>query len=279
MRLLALLLVAALALFGCENPAKKSALEARNHVAFLAQAADRDVDEVRKGLPEGAKHLETLFAEAAPEFPDPQAAHKAMEKARDSDPHLRVAKSTFFAITKPNGEVLRATPPPDDLAGKNLFDKFPGLKAAVNTGYAEERGSMPEVAGVRGKEDAQWVAAAAIRRDDAPQGLYVAGWSWSAYAYRLETALRSKVLTETKEGDKVPLLYVYVIVGDQVYGAPVAPTVNAKAIGDLKPLASQQGTEPFTAELKIDGRAFGLAVLPIEKLGKDVGIAVLRSET
>lgn len=280
MRLSTLLLMTMLALLGgCENPAKKSASEARQHVAFLAAAADRDVDEVRKGLPEGAKYLEALFAEAEPGVPDPQTANKAMERARDSDPHLRVAKSTFFAVTNPKGQVLRAAPPPDDLTGKNLFDKFPGLKAAVNTGYAEERGSMSEVAGVRGKDDAQWVAAAVIQREEVPQGLYVAGWSWSAYAYRLETALRSHVLSETKEGDKVPLLYVYVIVGDQVYGAPVAPTVNAKAIGELKPLESQQGNEPFTAELKIDGRAFGLAVLPIEKLGKDVGIAVLRSET
>lgn len=277
--LLFLTTLALLGALGCENPAKKSASEARGHVAFLAAAAARDVDEVRKGLPEGAKHLQTLFVEAEPGVPDPQTTKKAMERARDADPNLRVAKSTFFAVTTPDGQVLRAEPPPDDLTGKNLFEKFPGLKAAANTGYAEERGSMAEVAGVRGKEDAQWVAAAAVRRDAAAQGLYVAGWSWSAYAYRLETALRSHVLTETKEGDKVPLLYVYVIVGDHVYGAPVAPTVNAKAIGDLSPLKAQQGTEPFTAELEIEGRAFGLAVLPIEKLGQDVGVAVLRSET
>lgn len=264
---------------GCESSAKKSVQEARGHVAFLAEAAARDVDEVRQGLPGGAKELEALFRDAEPALPDPQSAAKAMARARDSDAKLRVAKSTFFAVTSADGDVLRASPPPDDLTGKNLFAAFPELKKASSAGYAEARGSMPEVAGVRGRGDAQWVAAAAIELDDAPKGLYVAGWSWSAYAYRLQTALRSKILTEAQEGDKIPLLYVYVIVGDEVYGEPVAPMVNAQAIRDAKPLAQQQGNEPFTAELEIEKRAFGLAVLPIDKLGKDVGIAVLRSET
>lgn len=264
---------------GCENTAKKSAQEARGHVSFLAEAAARDVNEVRRGLPGGAKHLEELFRSAAPGVPDPQTAAKSMARARDADAELRVAKSTFFAVMTPDGTVLRAEPPPDDLTGKNLFAAFAGLKAAPNTGYAEARGSMPEVAGVRGKDDAQWVAAAAVKVDGETRGLYAAGWSWSAYAYRLETALRSKVLTEAKEGDKVPLLYVYVVVGDAVYGAPVAPVVNAEAIARLKPLAQASGKEPFTAELEIEGRAFGLAVLPISELGDDVGVAVLRSET
>jgi hypothetical protein len=276
---LALSCALALGALGCENPAKKSVQEARGHVDFVAKAAARDVTEVRRGLPGGAKHLEELFKNAQPGVPDPQTTAKAMARARDADAELRVAKSTFFAVTAPDGTVLRAEPPPDDLTGKNLFAAFSGLKAAPNTGYAEARGSMPEVAGVRGKDDAQWVAAAAVKLDGETRGLYVAGWSWSAYAYRLETALRSKILTEAKEGDKIPLLYVYVVVGDSVYGAPVAPVVNAEAIARLRPLAQKPEKKPFTAELEIEGRAFGLAVLSISELGADVGVAVLRSET
>lgn len=264
---------------GCENTAQRSVEQAKSQVAFLAETAARDVSEVREGLPGGAKHLEELFRAAHPGLPDPQAAAKAMARARDADPKLRVAKSTFFAVTALDGQVLRAEPPPDDLTGKNLWEPFPGLKAAPNAGYAEARGRMAEVAGVRGKDDAQWVAAAVVRVDGEPRGVYVAGWSWSAYAYRLETALRSKVLTESQQGDKIPLLYVYVVVGKDVFGAPVAPVVNAKAIAELDPIAKLQEGQPFTAEMKIEGRAFGLAVLPVTQLGDDVAIAVLRSET
>ena len=138
---------------------------------------------------------------------------------------------------------------------------------------------MKEASGVRNRDDAQWVAAVPVVVDNAAAGVYATGWSWSAYAYRLENGLRSKVLGETAEGAKVPLLYVYVVVGDKVYGAPVSPQVNAKAIADLKPLSQLKANEPFVAELEIERRGFGLAVLGANKLGKDVAIAVLRSET
>jgi hypothetical protein len=267
------------ALVGCENATKKSAAAAKEHVAFLVAASEQDVAEVRQGLPEGAKTLGSLFKDALPGVPDAQSAAKALETARDSVPDLRVAKSTFFAVTTTDGLILRNDRERDDMAGKNLLAAYPGLKAALTAGYVESRGSMREATGVRTREDAQWVAAVPVLVDNAAVGLYATGWSWSSYAYRLETALRSKVLGETPEGGKVPLIYVYVVVGDQVFGAPVSPQVNAKAIADQKPLTQLKGNEPFTAELEIEGRGFGLAVKGVTKLGKDVAIAVLRSET
>jgi hypothetical protein len=267
------------ALVGCEDPSKKSAAAAKDHVAFLVAASEQDVAEVRQGLPEGAKKLSSLFKDALPGVPDAQTAAKALETARDTVQDLRVAKSTFFAVTTTDGLVLRNDRERDDMVGKKLFDSYPGLKTALTAGYVESRGSMKEAAGVRNRDDSQWVAAVPVVVDNAAVGVYATGWSWSAYAYRLENALRSKVLGETPEGGKVPLLYVYVVVGDAVYGAPISPQVNAKAIADLKPLSQLKGSEPFTAELEIEGRGFGLAVMGAGKLGKDVAIAVLRSET
>jgi hypothetical protein len=267
------------ALCACEPSTKKSVAEAKAHVQFLAQAADQDVGEVRHGLPEGAKKLVPLFKNAAPGVPDAQAASKALASARDEVQDLRVAKSTFFAVATPDGQILRNDREADDMAGKNLFTAYPGLKTALTAGYVESRGSMKEAAGVRNRDDSQWVAAAPVMGDSGALGVYATGWSWSSYAYRLETALRSKLLTETPEGGKVPLIYVYIVVGDAVYGAPVSPQVNAKAIAELKPVSKLKGNEPFTTELEIEGRGFGLVVQGAPKLGKDVGIAVLRSET
>ncbi len=118
------------------------------------------------------------------------------------------------------------------MAGKNLFAAFPEAKDALTRGYIETRGSMPEAAGVRGRPDAQWVAVSPVKADSRTVALYATGWSWSAYAYRLETALRSSELSELKQGDKMPLLYVYVLVDQAAYGAPVSPEVNAKAIAE-----------------------------------------------
>jgi hypothetical protein len=109
-------------------------------------------------------------------------------------------------------------------------------------------------------------------------GLYVTGWSWSAYAYRLETALRSQLGSELEANAKMPLAYVYVVVEKSAFGAPVSPDVNAKAIAELDPLA-KGGPQPQTYQLEITGREFGLAVVRVPELGERVGIAVLRSET
>lgn len=275
--LVGVLLLSVLAL-SCENTGKKSAQLATQHVKDLARTAASDVEEVRKGLPQGAARLTALFEEAHPELPDPESAKTSLGNARRKVQDLRVAKSTFFAVAAPDGRILRSDGETDEMAEKNIFESFPELKQARSNGYVETSGSMKEAASVR-REDAQWAAAVPVKLDGEVAGVYVTGWSWSAYAYRLETAIRSQVLGNTAEGDKVPLLYVYVIVGESIYGAPVAPMVNAEAIMKLSPLEKLSGDEIFSSPLEIDGRQFGVAVKRVPQLGDDVAIAVLRSET
>jgi hypothetical protein len=162
------------------------------------------------------------------------------------------------------------------MAGKSLFAAFPELKKAATGTYVETHGSLPEASEVKGRSDGQWIAAQPISALGAVKGLYVTGWSWSAYAYRLENSVRGAA---RDEGAKEPLLYVYVVVENDVYGAPISPEVNAQKIAEQKPLDKIQGDAPFTAELEITGRDFGLAVRAAPALGPKVGIAVLRSET
>jgi hypothetical protein len=266
-----------LALAACTDTGKVSAEQAKEHAKYLLEEANQDVEQVRKGLPKGAKLLAKVFEDGEPM--DAQKSSEALERARGKTYELRLAKSTFFALVEPNGKVIRNDQEQDRMVGKNIFGSYAALKKVAQGETVEARGSMPEAAGVRGKPDAQWVVGVPVKSKGEVAALYVTGWSWSAYAYRLETALRSNILSNTKEGGKVPLTYVYVIVGDQAYGAPISPVVNGQAILKQKPLASAKAGEPFATPLEIENRQFGLAVVPLEKLGKDVGIAVLRSET
>jgi hypothetical protein len=199
-----------------------------------------------------------------------------LERAREKVQDLRVAKSTFFALVDPDGTVLRNDREQDLMAGKSMFAAFPELKKAAAGSYVETRGSMPEASEVKGRPDAQWIAAQPIAVDGSVKGLYVTGWSWSAYAYRLENSVRGAA---RDEGAKEPLLYVYVVVENDVYGAPISPEINAQKIAEQKPLDKIQGDAPFTAELEITGRDFGLVVRAAPALGPKVGVAVLRSET
>lgn len=265
---------------GCKKSSAVSAEKAKANIAPLVKATQSDVAEVRAGLPNGAKYLLPLFATGKPPSEDPHAAQIALENARNKVQDLRVSKGTFFAVADTSGIVIRNDQDQDLMVGRPLLPSFPDLKGALDGNkYLETRGSMPEAAGVRGRADGQWVAASPVADGGTVKGLYVTGWSWSAYAYRLERALSSNLHSELSEGQKMPLVYVYVIVDKDVFGTPISPEVNAQAIAGLAPLTNASATAPTSFELEIAGREFGLAVELSPDLGKNVAVAVLRSET
>jgi hypothetical protein len=230
-------------------------------------------------MPLGAAEVHQLLPASGLVDLDPMVARETLNKARSRVQDLRVAKSTFFALVTPEGMVVRSDGEQDRLVGKQIFGAFPALKDALTGGYKEARGSMPEAAGVRGRPDAQRVVAAPIGQGEAVSGLYVSGWSWSSYAYRLENAARSSVRPGTDERGKMPLLYVYVVVGPDVFGAPVSPDVNARAVKALDLAQKVPEGAPFTTELELTGRVFGLAAARAPALGDGAVIAMLRSET
>ncbi len=270
---------AAFLAFGCEDTVKKSRTLALAHAEYLVPVAAADVQEVRTGLPLGERELRILFADDKDASRDPQAAQAALERARLKVLELRLAKSTFFAVATPDGTIIRNDQSQDLMAGENFHSAWASLRDVGENGrYKETLGSFAPANGVKGKPDAQWVAAVGIRPDDTqkPKGVYLTGWAWSLYCRRLEAALATRI-ADTEEG-KRPLVYVFVVVGQKVYGTGPSPEVNAQAIAALDPVAAlSEGT--FSAALEITGRSFGLGVARAPALGEGVAIAVLRSET
>jgi hypothetical protein len=55
--------------------------------------------------------------------------------------------------------------------------------------------------------------------------------------------------------------------------------VNIETVGRANVFEKARGTEPFSVELEITGRPFGLAAVLIPEFGEKVAFAVLRSET
>ncbi len=269
--------VVLLALLGCEPDPEVSMKHATEHASFLAEVTSRDVEEVRKGLPQGVTHLESLWKDGQDPAKDPNAARDALNRARGKVQDLRIVKSTFFALTSSDGTIIRNDLEQDMMAGKNLLERFAALKPATTGKYAEATGSMPEARGVEGKPDGQWVAASPVTVDGEVKGLYVTGWSWSQYAYRLETALKSH-LYDIDQNEK-PLFYVFVVVENQAFGTRPSPQVNAEAIEKLDPVSKLGPSGSFATTLEITGRQFGLGVQAAPELGEKVAIAVLRSET
>jgi len=278
---LALVAVSGAGVAACKDSGKLSAAKASEHVAFLVDTVAKDVDEVRRGLPEGAKILATRLKSDPAVSKDLNAAHDALEVARRKVQDLRIAKSTFFALCDPTGTVLRNDQEQDRMAGRPLFASFPALSGAKDK-YVETTGSMPEASGVRApRADRQWVAGTPVSVDGVTQALYVTGWSWASYAYRLEFALRGKLRSELADNkdEKEPLVYVFVVEGKSVFGAPVTPEIDASTIAEMDPLSKTKGAETFSTPLELTGRSFGVAVRRAPALGSDIAIAVLRSET
>ncbi len=351
----------------CKDPGKASLEGAKGHVAGLVTAAQQDVEDIRKGLPEGAKQLATLWKEppatsAAPETPkpaaeevpdagprdaavadagqfdaagvppsepssapadagsgssagdagaetaavvdagqpaadaadvveaaaapattpptpDPASIRGALERAREKVQALRVAKSTFFAVTDLRGIVLRNDQDQDLMVGRGMLPAFPELKQALTGKYVETLGSMEEAATIKNRPDAQWIAASPILLADKPRGLYVTGWGWSAYARRLQLAVVSEVQDQLQPGQNEPLVYVVVVVGDHSYGWDV-PDVTLNYVNDLKLARKVEGASVYGEITEITNRKWGIAAvqLPAFTGAKVIGV-VARSET
>jgi hypothetical protein len=268
----------------CTDSAKVSEGKAVAHAERLAKLADDDVEEVRRGLPHGAKSLGQVWDGKKDPMADPSLARKGLDRARDEHRDLAVAKSTFFAMTDDKGTVLRSDQEPDILAGKSLVAAYPEMAKVLAGETIETRGSMAETAGARTGGDEQWVAAAPVRDAQGKvRGIYASGWSMRRFAYHLEEALKSDMLSEAlRAGDKnvkLPLVYVFVVAGSKVYGAPVTPLVNTETLQKLDLTSKTADGATFHQTLEITGRGFGVAARRAPQMGPDIGVAVLRSET
>jgi hypothetical protein len=277
---LALVLAGALeAGSGCKNQAKESAARANDDDAFLVELIDKDVAEVERGLPQGAKQLSSLVADGADPRQDTSGIRKALGRMRHEVPDLNVAKSTFFAVADTEGVAIRNDLEEDVMAGQNLAAIFPALGKARN-GYVATTGAFPGPPPKNGP-DKDWIAAMPIKRSDGSTGaLLVTGWSYRYFARHLQSSLQSRLLDEAKaagnEG-KLPVYYVALFDSSGVYSAPLTPAVDERALAgqDLTGKTAQGG---YQGTLEITDRDFGLAARRAPRLGPDVGVVVLRSD-
>ncbi|EYF03964.1 hypothetical protein [Chondromyces apiculatus] len=269
----------ALLLGGCNEDGKVAQQYATDITAKMAPILRTDVEQVRRGLPSGAKKVGEMVDT------DPGAdlvgLRKALESARASDKDLQVAKVTFFSFADPAGMILRSEADPDLLANKSVAATFPELKKAVEpgSGLVEVFGQMQEMRGVRNGPDEQWVVAYPVKAADGQaKGMLVAGWSFRAYAYRLQEAARREAVT-IAERDKLklaPLLYAFVFKGPKVYAQAVTPDVNTEAVEKLDPVG-KTASGPWSGTMELTGRTFGAAALRVPELAPDAGVVVLAS--
>jgi len=267
-------------LAGCKDSSKESAAKAAHDAAQLAALVDKDVGEVERGLPEGAKRLSTaILANGADPKQDVAGVRRALLRVRRDVPDLDVAKSTFFAVADPNGVAIRNDLEEDVMAGQNLVAIFPAL-AKARDGYVTTVGAFPNAPSKNGPDE-DWVAAVPIKRADGSTGaLFVTGWTYRYFARHLAESLKDRLLDEAKAGQndgKMPVFYVAVFDKSGVYAAPLTPAVDQKALAD-QDLVAKTASGPAQGTVSITDRGFGWAARRTPKLAPDTGVVVLRSE-
>ncbi|MEJ7732326.1 MAG: hypothetical protein WKG00_24360 [Polyangiaceae bacterium] len=273
-------LAAPVLLCGCPDGGKVSEEKAAQAAARVAPVVKADVEQVRHGLPEGAKKLGSLL-DTDPGA-NPSGLQRSIGAARAATPQLDTAKSTFFSFADTTGVVVRSEADPDTLAQRSILVPFPALKKALepSAGVVEVIGDMAELGGVRGKSDRQWVLAHPVKdAEGVVKGMFVTGWSFRRYAYYLEEAAKREQHEDAqKRGEKsVPLLYVFMVHDKQAFGAPLTPPVDEQAIEKLD-VVSKTSAGPFRGQVVVTERTFGVAAQRTPELGPDTAVAVLLSE-
>jgi hypothetical protein len=272
----------ALLLAGCKDQAKESATRASADVTAVGALVDKDVGEIERGLPAGAKKLSALLVNGADPKQDVAAVRKGLFKVRRDVQDLDVAKSTFFAVADPSGVAIRNDLEEDVMAGQNLFAIFPAL-AKGKDGYTTAVGAFPNAAAGSTKTgpDEDWIAAAPIKRDDGTTGaIFVTGWTYRYFARHLQESLRDRLVEDAKksgEERKLPVFYVAVFDRTGVYSAPLTPVVDEQALA-AQDLVNKTAAGPAQGTLSLTDRAFGWAAVRTPKLAPDTGVVVLRSE-
>lgn len=267
---------------GCKDQGKISAQGASEDAAFLKALVEKDVGEIDRGLPEGAKRLGAMVSKA-PEIPsDPAQAKTSLLRARREVPDLTIAKSTFFALADQNGIGIRNDLEEDAMAGQNLVAAFPDLKKALGSAgvYTTTTGAFPGPPGKSGP-DRDWIAAAPVKDDSGKSvGIFLTGWAYRRFAYHLQESLKAELAEKVrKAGDtgKLPVFYVAVFDKTGVYSALRTPPVNEQAMTEAD-LVGKTASGAYQGTTSITDRTFGIGAVRVPSLGPETGVVVLRSE-
>jgi type II secretory pathway pseudopilin PulG len=276
----ALLLAVGITLSSCKDQAKESAAHAAQNAQDMAALIGRDLGEVERGLPEGAKQLAPLVADGADPQQDVAGVRKALARVRRDVADLGIAKSTFFALADADGIVVRNDLEEDVMAGQNLFTVFPAL-ARARDGYTTTTGVFPNTS-TRNGPDRDWIAGVPVKRENGATGaIFVTGWTYRFFARHLQESLKDQLTEQAKKiGDelKMPVFYVAIFDGTGVYSAPLTPPVDEKALTDEDLAGKTAASGVAQGTLIITDRAFGWAATRTPGLASATGVVVLRSE-
>lgn len=237
----------------------------------LAKALRDDIDRHLVGVQRAADRIAPGFAVPDPATREHQVrvALKKLRVPPRGVMELVASPMSFMAAVDASGVVVARDAEPDQMKGMNLAEQFPVVRRALSgsRGYALSEFASLE----RGGEPSVTILFAAPSR---AQGRVVGAIVVGIPLWRLQQRMTKQLQVETA-GEPGTIVWAYVYRGDKIFhhGTPpdldqVVPNLAARRAG----LASSPGG--YTGEMSQFDVWYGFGVMPLPRIGPDVGVIV-----
>lgn len=274
-----LLVLFALALAACDadtQNAQRQLIE--RHVPRVQEIVREDIERGVRGVHQAATKLSRGFLVEDPERREREirtVLHLLRQPPRGID-ELMISPVSFVAAVGADGVVIARDADPDPMEGFDAGAEFELVRRALSdgeSGYAlsEFPALLPDQSP---SHTVLYVAPA--RHEGRIVGAVMAGTPLWRTAQRLGRQLQADHADEVADG---LILWVYLYRGDRLHhhGTPadldtVVPDAAARAAG----FARSPGG--FTGDLAQFGRWYAYGVIPLPRIGEDVGAVVFRSD-
>jgi hypothetical protein len=302
MHLVSAIALAVVVLTSCEEGARHAQREiVRTHVPRIQQLVREDIEHGIAGVERAAEKLAPGFGVDDPErrVRELRTALRLLRQPPRGIPELMISPIAFVATVGSDGRVLCRDLDPDPMAGFDAAAAFESVRRALEEGFAGY--AFVEFPNARAPATGEQEAGGGSEGDVAsrhtspgpgtsPTMLYVAPVRWQGAivgaviagtplwreAQRLGRQLQADAANEIANG---LILWVYLYHGDRLHhhGTPtdldtVVPDAAARRAG----LARSPGG--FTGQLVQYGRWYAYGVVPLPRIGPDVGAIVFRSD-
>lgn len=274
-----LAVLAALALAACDGGTEHAQHELIHaHVPRVQEIVREDIERGVRGVERAATKLARGFLVEDPERREREirtVLHLLRQPPRGVD-ELMISPISFVAAVDASGVVIARDAEPDPMEGFDAGEAFELVRRALQegqSGYALEE--FPALLPDQSPSHTVLYVAPA-RHDGRIVGAVMAGTPLWRTAQRLGRQLQADHADEVANG---LILWVYLYRGDQLHhhGTPadldtVVPDAAARAAG----FARSPGG--FTGDLAQFGRWYAYGVIPLPRIGEDVGAIVFRSD-
>lgn len=276
---LALALATPAALVGCDDGGQHAQQElVRHDIPRVQQIVREDIERGVSGVQQAATKLARGFLVEDRDQRQREmrtALHLLRQPPRGID-ELMISPISFLAAVDADGAVICRDAEPDPMAGFDAGHEFEIVHRALTEGVAgyaldEFPSILPDQPGSQ-----TVLYAAPAMRDGRVVGAVLAGTPLWRTAQRLGRQLQADHADEVAQG---LILWVYIYRGDQLHhhGTPenldtVVPDAAARAAG----FARSPGG--FTGVVMQFGLPYAYGVVPLPRIGPDVGVVVFRHD-